>query len=146
MIKLGILNNIMRLSVIKYFLLIPAVLLSGCATMDNNHRINSLDTTTANYRNAIRWGLYDVADNLRGAEGSEKNSRKLEKLKKIQVTGYKSVHKDISDDGKEAKQTVEIKYYHEDQMVEKTLIDMQVWKYNSEKKAWYLQSGLPEFK
>ena len=136
----------MRLSVIKYFLLISVVILAGCATMDGNHRMNSLTTTTDNYRNAIRWGLYDVADNLRGVEESENQSRELERLKKINVTSYKSVHKDMSDDGNEAKQTVEIKYYHTDYMVEKVLIDKQVWKYDSEKKAWHLQSGLPEFK
>ena len=52
----------MRLSIIIFFLLFFAVILVGCATMGDKHRINSLATTTDNYRNAIRWGLYDVAD------------------------------------------------------------------------------------
>ena len=136
----------MRLSVIKYILLFSAVILAGCATMDDNHRINSLANTTLHYRNAIRWGLYDVADNLRGAAESEDKPRNIERLKTVKVTCYKAVHKEMSEDGNEATQMVEITYYHTDQMVEKTLIDKQVWKYNSEKKAWYLQSVLPEFK
>ena len=136
----------MKPSIIKYILLFSALILAGCSTMDDNHRFSSLSNTTLHYRNAIRWGLYDVADSLRGVETSDKTSENIKRLKKIKVTGYKSVHKKMSEDGKEAEEMVEIKYYHTDQMVEKTIIDKQVWKYNSEMKAWHLQSGLPKFK
>lgn len=136
----------MRFSVTNYLLLFTALILAGCASMDDNHRINSLDSATYNYRSAIRWGLYDVADSLRGADSTEEPSAKIEEFKKIKVTGYNTLFMKLSDDKKEAKQTVEITYYHTDRMIEKKIIDKQVWKYNTEKKAWYLESGLPEFK
>ena len=139
------LYNIMRFSTIKFFLIIVAIILAGCATTEKDKRMEILSKTTDNYRNAIRWGLYETANNLREA-GSNKDRSDLERLKKIKVTAYKSIHQDVSEDGNEAKDVIEIKYYNIDYMVEKTIIDKQLWKYNSDKKTWHLQGGLPEFK
>jgi PBP1b-binding outer membrane lipoprotein LpoB len=136
----------MRPSAIKYIIILAAIILAGCAHMDNSNRDKSLYKTTQNYKNSILWRLTEVADNLRETGKSEEQTRKVEKLKKIKVTNYKAVHRDMTDNGNTAKQTVEIKYYHTDQMVERTLIDKQVWKYDTERKVWHLQSGLPEFK
>jgi len=135
----------MKLSLIKCFLIITAIILAGCATTEKDTRIEILSKITDNYRSAIRWGLYDTADNLREVSG-DKDRSNLEKLKKIKVTAYKSVHRDVSEDGTEAKDVIEIKYFHIDYMIEKTIIDKQVWKYDSDKKTWHLQGGLPEFK
>ena len=135
----------MRLSAIKYFLFIAAIILAGCATTEEDKRMETLSKTTYKYRNAIRWGLYETADNLREASGNKDRSD-VERLKKIKVTAYKSVYRDVSEDGNEAKQVIEITYYHTDYMVERTIIDKQLWKYNSDMKNWYLQGGLPEFK
>lgn len=135
----------MRFSIIRHFLIIAAIILAGCATAEKDTRMDALNNTTDNYRNAIRWGLYDIADNLTEADGNKDNSN-LERLKKIKVTDYKTVRQDVSEDGKEAKHIVEIKYYHIDYMIEKTIIDRQVWKYNTEKKTWHLQGGLPDLK
>jgi dsDNA-specific endonuclease/ATPase MutS2 len=135
----------MRFSTIKFFLILVAIILAGCATTEKDKRMELLSITTDNYRNAIRWGLYETANNLREA-GSNNDRSSLERLKKIKVTAYKSVHQDVSENGNEAKNIIEIKYYNVDYMVEKTIIDKQLWKYNSDKKTWHLQGGLPEFK
>ncbi len=134
----------MKLNITKYFMILIVVLLAGCETMGK--RADLLEITTDNYHNAIRWGLFNVAENFRAADGSEKHATDFERLRKIKVTAYKSVNKQFSEDGKEARQTVEIRYYHKDYMVEKVLIDKQLWKYDSKKKEWRLQSGLPDFK
>ena len=131
----------MRFSTIKYILLISAVILAGCATMEKDTRIEILSETTDRYRSAIQWRLYETAQ-----AADTKDSSDLERLKKIKVTSYKSIHRDISEDGIEAKDIIEIKYYDIDYMVEKTIIDKQLWMYNSDKKTWNLQGGLPEFK
>jgi hypothetical protein len=52
----------------------------------------------------------------------------------------------VSKDMSLVNQTVEIKYYNLDHMIEKTIVDKQLWKYYAEEKAWYLQSSLPNFK
>jgi len=31
-------------------------------------------------------------------------------------------------------------------LIEKTLIDDQMWEYDDTEKAWYLRSGLPDFR
>ncbi len=62
------------------------------------------------------------------------------------MTSYELISRNISKDKLLARQTVEIKYYNLDSMIEKTLIDAQVWEYNREEKTWLLQNGLPDFK
>lgn len=135
----------MKLSIIKFFLLFSALILIGCATMEKDKRMETLSITTDHYKSSIRWGLYENANNLREASG-DKDSSNIERLKKIKVTAYKSLYRDVSEDGTEAKDVIEIKYYHTDYMIEKTIIDKQLWKYHSDTKTWHLQGGLPEFK
>ena len=112
--------------------------------MGEDKRLQTLDKTTINYRNSIRFGLYETVNNMLVA-GSEKDNASLEKLKKIKVTAYKSLHQELSASVTEARHTIEIQYFNIDYMIEKTLIDNQVWKYDKDLKAWHLQSGLPKF-
>jgi len=135
----------MRHSAITYFLLLTAIIVAGCATIEEEKRMETLSKTTEKYRSAIRWRLYETAENLTETSDNTEHSD-LDRLKKIKVTAYKTVKKNISDDGTEARQTIEIKYFHTDYLVEKTIIDKQLWKYDPGQNRWHLQSGLPEFK
>ena len=41
---------------------------------------------------------------------------------------------------------VRIRYYHDDTLSLGTLIDNQIWKYDADKKTWYITTPLPSFK
>lgn len=77
---------------------------------------------------------------------TQRQAVNLKKLRKTKVTSYELLDREISKDKLLARQSVEIKYYKLDSMIEKTLIDTQVWEYDREEKTWRLQGGLPDFK
>jgi hypothetical protein len=108
--------------------------------------MESFKTATLKYENAIRWGYFEAANNFIKEGGTELQIPDFEKLKEIRVTYYELFKSKFSKDGLRAYQTVEIKYYNINHLIENTLIDNQRWKYDKEEKKWYLQSGLPEFK
>jgi hypothetical protein len=97
------------------------------------------------YEQALILGKYEVANGFRKEQASENKTLNFESLKKIKVTSYELRALKVSKDKSLVNQTVEIKYFHLDYLIEKTIIDKQRWKYNSAEKRWYLQSDLPDF-
>ena len=130
----------------KYVLSLCILLLVGCATYQGLSRLSSLESTSKAYEKAMRWGEYQLASSFIKTQGTDGQSLDLKKLENIKITSYKSIEKNTPEDKLQAHQTVEIKYYNTDYLIEKTLIDKQLWEYDEEQKAWYLQSALPDFK
>jgi hypothetical protein len=123
-----------------YFLLI-----AGCATFTEKNYQDQFDTTSRAYEKAILLGKYELADSFRKMHASEKQSSNFETLKKIKVTSYELLAVNVSKDKSLVNQKVEIKYYHVNYLIEKTIIDNQLWRYYPEEKVWLLESGLPDF-
>jgi len=122
-------------------LCICLVVLSGCATLAEKEKAEALDETTTKYGTALRFGYIDVARSfIRSPEKS------MGDLSGIKITSYEIVGKELSADKLQAQQVVEIQYYYTDNLIEKTLQDVQIWKYDVSKERWYLHSGLPVFK
>ncbi len=69
----------------------------------------------------------------------------IEALERVKVTSYDMLSLRTFQNELRVEQTVKIKYYHVDQLLEKTLIDKQMWEY-APSGAWLLLSGLPDFK
>jgi len=130
----------------KYVLSLCILLLVGCATYQGLSRLSSLESTSEAYEKAMRWGEYQLASSFIKTQGTDGESPNLKKLEKIKITSYKPTGRNTSEDKLQAHQTVEIKYYNTDYLIEKTLIDKQLWEYDAKQKAWYLQSALPDFK
>ena len=130
----------------KYVLSLCILLLVGCATYQGLSRLSSLESTSKAYDKAMRWGEYQLASSFIKTQETDGQSLDLKKLENIKITSYKPIEKNTSEDKLQAHQTVEIKYYNTDYLIEKTLIDKQLWEYDEEQKAWYLQSALPDFK
>jgi hypothetical protein len=98
------------------------------------------------YEKAMRWGDYQVVGSVMKMQGTDRQNPNLKKLEKIKVTSYQLIDSHMSEDKLRAHQTVEIKYFNTNCLIVKNLIDKQLWKYDEKEKAWYLQSGLPDFK
>lgn len=107
--------------------------------------MNSLEKTLRGYENAIRWGYYQVAQSYRKVREKEQPPD-YKKLKEFKVSTYEVIKKDMSEDKMRLQQTVEIKYYHINFLIEKTLINELLWVFDVEEKKWYLHSKLPDFK
>jgi len=130
----------------KYVLSLCVLLLVGCTTFQGLSRLSSLESTSEAYEKAMRWGEYQLASSFIKTQETDGESPNLKELEKIKITSYKPTGRNTSEDKLQAHQTVEIKYYNTDYLIEKTLIDKQLWEYDTKQKAWYLQSALPDFK
>ena len=122
------------------WLIVPITLLlfQGCAS----ERIRLLDDTLKVYGDTIRWGRYEDAAQL----VVNKPTFDEQTIANIKVTSYKERQRDVDEDGKVAKNIVEIRYYNKEIGQERTLLDKQEWKYFEEPEGWMLTSDMPDFK
>ena len=128
----------------KFMLTFCLAVLVGCASVGEINVKDKFEKTTRAYRQALQWGEWTSAKKyLQPGDETGKNMT-LAELKQIKVTSYEVNDVVASEDNLQARQSVEIRYYHVSRMVEKTLVDNQVWTYQEET-GWRLTSGLPKF-
>lgn len=126
--------------------LLTALLLTGCASVDESKKTITLDKATRAYENAIRWAKFDVANSMRRPADNNASPADPDVLKNIKVTGYAITSNVATNNQSEVNRDVEIRYYNLESMKEKTIIDKQHWKYDPVKKVWYITTPLPPFK
>jgi hypothetical protein len=131
---------------IRFISIVSVIFLVGCATYRESRKQDLFEIASHAYEQTLLWGRYSVANSFRKVQATDRQVVNLEKLRKIKVTSYELLDKTISEDRSRVHQTVEIKYYNIERMLETTLVDKQVWEYDPEDKGWYLLSGLPDFK
>lgn len=119
---------------------LAALLLSGCAGYKNHFQAQSFTKFTHSYGLAIQWSDYDAAANFLETYPPPED---LVRLKTFKVTAYEIRKVKFLDDMSRADQTVAIRYYKIDELIEQTIVDQQTWVYDPQEKIWYLQSGLP---
>lgn len=129
-------NKIIITSIL--FLLISG--LTGCATKSKEEVFQS---TLREYERVIRWGDITKANQFR-KEPVLFSSAEKKKFKIIKVTGY-NPQKVTRRDDSTVMITVELRYYNEQFMREKTIDDYQQWDYDATKNLWFISSPLPEF-
>ena len=128
----------------KYLISVCLAALVGCASVSEMNITDKFEKTTRAYRQALQWGDWPTAKQYLDPDRAIKDQINLDELKQIKVTSYEVIDLIPAEDKMRAQQTVEIKYYFIKRMVEKTLIDKQIWVY-SESTGWRLTSGLPSF-
>ena len=130
----------------KATLAMLAVLLlaTACST---NQVDKSRSEAFKQYETIIRWSQWDAALDFIAPEYLEENpvSRlDMDRLRLFKVTAYTIRSAGIYDEGRTARQVVEIKLFNTHQAVERSIIDEQEWRYHEESKRWLLHSGLPD--
>jgi hypothetical protein len=123
-----------------------ALLLSGCAAVDDSKKTITYDKALWKYETAIRWVDFGTANSMRRLEDPAAYTPSPELLRSIRVTSYNVMNKSLSEDHAEMKLTVEIVYYNDTTMRLSTITDNQVWEYDYEIKDWYISTPLPPFK
>jgi hypothetical protein len=131
---------------LKYVLGLFFLLLVGCASVQGASRVADFEEVSSAYEKAIRWKRYDVARGFIQKGKSDHGEPNGEVLSKIKVTSYDLVHRSISEDKRMVKQTVKIEYHYTDELIERILVDIQLWGYDETQERWYLESGLPDFR
>ena len=123
-----------------------ALLLPGCAAVDDSKKTITYDKALWKYETAIRWVDFGTANSQRRLEDPAAYTPSPELLRHIKVTSYNVMNKSLSEDHAEMKLTVEIVYYNDTTMRLSTITDNQVWEYDYEIKDWYISTPLPPFK
>lgn len=127
-------------------LALSGLLSMGCSTIDHDSRNISFQAATSGYESALRWGHFETA--LGYLDPDQRQDKALPPaLKGLRVTGYEVLPAPLAANESEnlATQSAKIDYYYDDRNVLKSLVDRQVWRYDSNLKNWWLTSGLPKF-
>ena len=124
-------------------LLLTALLLAGCAS---DQRSESLTRTLNAYAGVVRWGDFGSALQFVDPKvRAEKTPSPLEmaRFDQYRVTGYDDGQGAVPSGEYEVRQAVAISMVNNNTQAERTVIDQQVWRYDSEAKRWWLVTGLP---
>ena len=120
------------------WMLLFFVVAAACAT---DKKLTKMDNILRAYKESIRWNAFVHAQALQ----KEITGPIDEALDEIKVTSYEVIKQEIRDDFTRLDQTVEIRFYHQQQAKEIKLIDEQTWLYDDELETWQLDGGLPDF-
>lgn len=121
--------------------LVCSLVLTACS---HDYHLMKVEEQLGSYGAAIRWSLFKRAMNFYAKPPSPMPD--WQALKNIKVTGYQPLFRDEPGDGNVVLQTVEIRYVHLDDVVERTLTEEQHWRYDDDQSRWLLESGFPAFK
>ena len=125
-------------------LLLAMLVLASCTS---NQLAKSRGEAFKQYETIIRWSQWDAAADFIAPEYLEEHpiSRlDMDRLRLFKVTSYTVRSAAVFDEGMTARQEVEIKLFNANRAVERTVIDLQEWRYNEDAKRWLLHSGLPD--
>lgn len=120
------------------------IVLTGCASLEKDRRATGLEAATNAYQSALRWGDFESAMGLLSPE-LRRDEELPQDLKDLRITRYEVTQPPLIRADDSATQTVSIEYLFEYNQILQRLTDRQVWRWDEEEKAWWLQSGLPAF-
>ena len=125
--------------------IVALALLSACATQQKQEA-KLLESTLRSYASVMRWGDAEQAVAFIDPEIAEKNPVDritLERFKQVQIAGYRERAPEMTGP-QEATQVVQIDLVNRHTQEVRSLVDVQRWRYDAEKKRWWLVSGLPD--
>jgi hypothetical protein len=124
--------------------LIIGLVLTGCASLEKDRRAVGLEAATNAYQSALRWGDFESAMGLLSSE-LRRDEELPQDFKDLRITRYEVVQPPLIRADDTATQTVSIEYLFEYNQILRRVTDRQVWRWDEQEKAWWLQSGLPAF-
>jgi hypothetical protein len=122
---------------------VALITLAGCAATEERGRGAQFDNIALAYETAIRWSDFERAAGVAGVKGAEKEA--LQQLKQVKVISYDRVSAEVSPDGTQIRQIVQIEYTLETSMKLRRIVDQQGWQFDTTQKRWVLVTGLPDF-
>ncbi len=120
-----------------------AVLLAGCGGGTQN----ALTAAQNAYAGAIRWGEFESAWARVDPEYREKHpltELELQRYAQIQISSYRDLDEAVLEDGSQAR-LIEIGVINKHTQAERTIRYREEWRWDPEKKTWWVRGGLPDF-
>jgi len=110
---------------------------SGCQSMSERRRDESLASTLKLYGKVLRW----QGPQEQGAMLANPELAPI--YRGITVTSYQVVSNPAKTGENEARQTAVIEYVHQDNQIIKRIIDQQTWEYDTEYQRWLRENPPP---
>ncbi len=134
----------MRRTLGTFVSLLTCLMLSGCAAQ---MRSDSLTSTLKGYASTVRWG--DFASAVQFMEPAARAAHPLSALdmaryKQIRVTEYNDDAGPVPVNDTQVRQTVRISLVNVNTQAERSVTDVQTWRFDAATKHWWLTSGLPD--
>jgi hypothetical protein len=123
---------------------LAALLLAGCAA---DRRSKTLTETLLAYANAVRWVGFPSAQQFVDPDVVKQHplsSLDMARYQQVRVSDYDEGNGPVPAGENEVHQVVKISLINRHTQSERTIIDRQTWRYDPEKKRWWLESGLPD--
>ena len=125
------------------FIVMLVMGLYACSSMSD--MAYKLDNTMFAYERALRWGDYDVAYSAHINEKGPLTAEQRKNLKRFRLTAYKVTQSKFVDE-KHATQLVELRYYNEENVRERTINLNVEWEFDDVGNRWQITSPFPAFK
>jgi hypothetical protein len=130
--------------ILGVFVLLSTLLLSGCAS---DIRSQTLLKTLNAYANVVRWGDFANAEQFVDPALRAEHPLtpiELSRYKQYRVSDYDDPAAPVVVGENEVRQVVRIGIINVNTQAERTLVDQQTWRYDPDKRLWWLVSGLPD--
>jgi hypothetical protein len=118
--------------------------LAGCATgPEGDTKI--LQATLDDYATTLRWG--DIPQAIayidpKVLQEHPVTGLDLERFKQVRIAGYREQPWSLIGEGR-ARQVVEIEIINRNTATVRSIVDMQIWRWDPVAKHWWLETGLP---
>lgn len=120
-----------------------ALLLSACGGGQKNALLAAQNA----YSGAIRWGEFESAWARVDPEYRQKHpltELELQRYAQIQISSYRDLDETVLQDGSPAR-LIEIGVINKHTQAERTIRYREEWRWDPEKKTWWVRGGLPDF-
>ena len=124
--------------------LLAVVLLTSCQTFREKNDQTKLHKLLKVYEKNLRWGsLSDIYNFL--DPDLRKQTSVPEELENVKVTKVRRLTPVVPINETSVTLKISIDYVFEDELVERTLVDEQVWEQQDEARGWFRANPIPRF-
>ena len=122
--------------------LAAALLSAACAATFDFRREELFEDMSKRYGRLIRWSEFEAAKPYLAADAPKERGTVPAS---VRVADYEVQQVAFTEGKRQVLQTVRITYFKQDNPRLRNLEDLQVWEFNTDKAAWFLKSGFPDF-
>jgi hypothetical protein len=109
-------------------------------------RMDKFEQITDAYELAIRWSDFDMASTFLQNQEDPQITTQIENLKQYKVTSYTVKRYLPSADKSQILIIADVQFFKKNGLIIKNISHRQIWKYDKDRKNWFLASGLPDLK
>jgi len=131
---------------IKWLSVVLIMMLSACAHLTEQKKLEHLDAKQKIFMKALRWKSYETAASVIRFRNPARQLAPIDDLNKITVTSYDLIGSVPSTNDETIVVQALFGYIQNDTGRVYQIKHTQVWWFDEELKQWFLDSDMPDFK